>query len=267
VRQYCICFRAGLLCEGCDCVECLNDGKHEEERLAAIEHIKTSDPLAFVEKIRPDGTEVSSVLERERLEKIHVRGCRCKNSKCLKKYCECFEHGVSCTSRCDCRDCLNGKPSGGEGTGKKSKAGSAAVVAQQARPAGNGKTRVAPAPPSEDAKATGAAPEAPLGWVGRGTGKDKGASPSKWMGAPQTPHRDQLDGALLHVPPSPGDPAHASAALDFSRGVPASCSPLSALSSACKGPGLRSPLRSPARRMHALSSPGVEVDFLSDSVM
>ena len=265
MRQYCICFRAGLLCEGCDCVECLNDGKHEEERLAAIEHIKTSDPLAFVEKIRPDGTEVA-----QEDAKIHVRGCRCKNSKCLKKYCECFEHGVSCTSRCDCRDCLNGKPSGGEGTGKKSKAGSAAVVAQPARPAGNAKTRVAPvapAPPSEDAKATGAAPEAPLGWVGRGTGKDKSASPSKWMGAPQTPHRDQLDGALLHVPPSPGDPAQASAALDFSRGVPASCSPLSALSSACKGPGLRSPLRSPARRMHALSSPGVEVDFLADSVM
>lgn len=54
VRQYCVCFRAGLLCEGCECSECLNDGKHEIERLAAIEHIKTSDPLAFVDKIRPE---------------------------------------------------------------------------------------------------------------------------------------------------------------------------------------------------------------------
>jgi len=54
VRQYCVCFRAGLLCEGCECAECLNDGKHEVERLAAIEHIKTSDPLAFVDKIRPE---------------------------------------------------------------------------------------------------------------------------------------------------------------------------------------------------------------------
>ena len=24
---------------------------------------------------------------------------RCKNSKCLKKYCECFEHGVPCSSK------------------------------------------------------------------------------------------------------------------------------------------------------------------------
>ena len=54
VRQYCVCFRAGLLCEGCDCSECLNDGAHEVERLAAIQHIKTSDPLAFVDKIRPE---------------------------------------------------------------------------------------------------------------------------------------------------------------------------------------------------------------------
>ena len=67
VRQYCVCFRAGrfmlpmgtltempcvmrqempltffilhagLLCDGCECSECLNDGKHEPERLAAIE--------------------------------------------------------------------------------------------------------------------------------------------------------------------------------------------------------------------------------------
>ena len=54
VRQYCVCFRAGLLCEGCDCSDCLNDGAHEVERLAAIQHIKTSDPLAFVDKIRPE---------------------------------------------------------------------------------------------------------------------------------------------------------------------------------------------------------------------
>lgn len=32
IRQYCICFRAGELCQGCDCVDCYNDGEHEEDR-------------------------------------------------------------------------------------------------------------------------------------------------------------------------------------------------------------------------------------------
>jgi hypothetical protein len=101
VRQYCVCFRAGLLCDGCDCNDCFNDGKHEVERLAAIEHIKTSDPLAFVEKIRDDNGQPDKLLIEEMKDpkKHHVRGCRCKNSRCLKKYCECFEHGVACSAK------------------------------------------------------------------------------------------------------------------------------------------------------------------------
>ena len=76
VRQYCVCFRAGLLCEGCDCADCLNDGKHEAERLAAIEHIKTSDPLAFVDKIRPEQENQMLVDDSKDAKKHHVRGCR-----------------------------------------------------------------------------------------------------------------------------------------------------------------------------------------------
>mmetsp|Transcript_72318 Transcript_72318/g.165693 ORF Transcript_72318/g.165693 Transcript_72318/m.165693 type:complete len:653 (+) Transcript_72318:3-1961(+) len=257
VRQYCICFRAGLLCEGCDCAECLNDGKHEEERLAAIDHIKTSDPLAFVEKIRPDGTEIA--LEES---KIHVRGCRCKNSKCLKKYCECFEHGVTCTSRCDCKDCLNGKPTGGEAAGKKGKAPVAVAVAVQVqqRPASAASFKTkALAPPAHAEQARPASVGDSPGW---GTRSAMKAQPL--AGAPQTPHREQL-GSKLHVPLTPADPHQvASALLDFSKvsGVPASCSPLSASK---VQPG-RSPLRSPGRRMQDLSpSSTSSPNFLVDA--
>lgn len=37
----------------------------------------------------------------------HASGCNCKNSKCLKGYCECYERKVPCTEKCKCMGCRN----------------------------------------------------------------------------------------------------------------------------------------------------------------
>ena len=33
--------------------------------------------------------------------------CKCKNSGCLKKYCDCYQNRRNCTSKCKCVNCFN----------------------------------------------------------------------------------------------------------------------------------------------------------------
>lgn len=35
------------------------------------------------------------------------KGCKCKRTRCLKKYCECFNSGIPCTVFCRCEGCEN----------------------------------------------------------------------------------------------------------------------------------------------------------------
>ncbi|KAJ1379499.1 Tesmin/TSO1-like CXC domain [Sesbania bispinosa] len=37
----------------------------------------------------------------------HKRGCNCKKSSCLKKYCEFYQGGVGCSVSCRCEGCKN----------------------------------------------------------------------------------------------------------------------------------------------------------------
>lgn len=51
-------------------------------------------PLHFEKKVR-------------RREKASMGNCRCKASRCLKLYCECFAKGQVCGQSCNCRNCHN----------------------------------------------------------------------------------------------------------------------------------------------------------------
>ena len=89
----------------CTCVTCHNSRANEAERQAAVEAVLDRNKAAFRPKVAP-----SSVAGASSGGVAHVRGCNCRMSRCLKKYCECYQAGVPCTIACRCTECKNGKP-------------------------------------------------------------------------------------------------------------------------------------------------------------
>lgn len=95
LKMYCECFAASGYCApGCSCESCKNTEDNVDLVNIARAGILMKDPTAFDEKVdKADG---------------HKKGCRCKRSKCLKKYCECYNAGVKCNPAiCQCVGCHN----------------------------------------------------------------------------------------------------------------------------------------------------------------
>ncbi|GAB4843345.1 hypothetical protein Ancab_013311 [Ancistrocladus abbreviatus] len=111
LKLYCECFAAGVYCvEPCSCQDCFNKPIHEDTVLTTRKQIESRNPLAFAPKVIRNSDSIPDLGDestRTPASARHKRGCNCKKSSCLKKYCECYQGGVGCSISCRCERCKN----------------------------------------------------------------------------------------------------------------------------------------------------------------
>ena len=96
LKLYCDCYaQLGFCGASCKCIGCRNTDRPEH---------KIARDQALYLTLKRNTLTLHSSKERQ-----YHRGCKCKKAACLKKYCECFQSGVSCDVSCNCIQCKNPK--------------------------------------------------------------------------------------------------------------------------------------------------------------
>jgi len=94
-KLYCTCFERKVFCDSlCRCTDCYNTIDNGEIVKKAIDEILDRNPNAFCKKF-------NSVETRN----YGNKGCKCRKSACLKKFCECYRAHIHCSINCQSINC------------------------------------------------------------------------------------------------------------------------------------------------------------------
>ncbi len=98
LKLYCSCYSSGMSCTPfCSCVGCENtsgsgiENHHPSCNCVGCKSVKIETTLKVVQGVPSEESQ----------------SCSCKNSRCLRLYCKCFQSGSFCNSSCRCVECLN----------------------------------------------------------------------------------------------------------------------------------------------------------------
>ena len=123
LQMYCDCLKQGNFCgPNCFCCNCENK-EDSDQRRKKINQMQKKNPDIF--------KRVVSVKNSGEQNKVYSKGCNCKKSGCLKKYCECHQNGALCSDHCRCQDCKNTKEHMKKNKGadnKKQNSGKSSVI-------------------------------------------------------------------------------------------------------------------------------------------
>lgn len=116
VKLYCKCFRMQNYCKDCSCSGCQNLTDNSIRR-SAMKSLQNKNLLAFPTPFSSLSPSINYLNNKAIISPMNTldvkplvittRGCNCVNSRCQKRYCECFLNGLSCGDRCKCCNCLN----------------------------------------------------------------------------------------------------------------------------------------------------------------